>query len=503
MSNDDSKRVFVSYVREDSDAVDDLCAVLEAAKIPYWRDRNDLGPGDAWRAKIREAIRSGSMVFLACFSDKSRAKDKSYMNEELTLAVDEFRQMPPGRTWLIPTRFDGGDLPHWDLGAGRSLDDLNYVDLFGKAHAAAAAKLVTTIHGLMGDRQMSPAAALEAVEQANAGSRVDLLKQLTKDMLVDPAKRIQLDDLVSQEVQRILAAINDDDRVAGPVSGTNEERIVKYATAAQEMWELAKPFGASLQVAARYGTPDVLAPWVTGIRSLVQAPMKVRSGDSTLLDLGLLPGMVAIMTAGMAGVSARRYDNVKALVADPMVRSKYDSKPLPILVAVDPFSPFDSQEWTANTLARGTIEGKPFAEALSDMTENRVGKYRTPIGEWLHMSLRPLFADQWPDADAFDVEFDRAEVFLGILGQDAVNARTAANPDAPGWGRSHWFGRSAWRAGHGHGNPVEDLQYELGTEGDRWGPLRADLFGGDAERASAAVERYKGDFDKMAGRHAF
>ena len=127
------------------DAVDGLCSVLEAAQIPYWRDRSALGPGDAWRAKIRQAIRDGSLVFLACFSANSRAKDKSYMNEELTLATEEFRKMPPGRTWLIPVRFDDGDVPDWDLGAGRMLDDLNYSNLFGTGYAAEAAKLVTTI----------------------------------------------------------------------------------------------------------------------------------------------------------------------------------------------------------------------------------------------------------------------------------------------------------------------------------------------------------------------
>jgi hypothetical protein len=76
------KHVFVSYVSENSDRVGDLCAVLDAAKIPYWRDRSKLGPGDEWKVKIREAIRSGSMTFLACFSNESRAKGKTYMNEE-------------------------------------------------------------------------------------------------------------------------------------------------------------------------------------------------------------------------------------------------------------------------------------------------------------------------------------------------------------------------------------------------------------------------------------
>ncbi|NEE61945.1 TIR domain-containing protein, partial [Streptomyces sp. SID8455] len=68
MSDEVGKHVFISYVHEDSDQVDSLCAVLEAAQIPYWRDRKDLGPGDSWKAQIRAAIRDGSLVFLACFS---------------------------------------------------------------------------------------------------------------------------------------------------------------------------------------------------------------------------------------------------------------------------------------------------------------------------------------------------------------------------------------------------------------------------------------------------
>ena len=144
------KHAFVSYVRENNAEVDKLCSVLETAGIPYWRDRSALGPGDAWKAKIRAAIRSGAIVFLACFSEQSRAKSKSYMNEELTLAVDEFRLRPPGRPWLIPVRFDDGDIPEWDLGAGRMMSDLNYADLFGDEYAAHAVHLVLSINAVMG-----------------------------------------------------------------------------------------------------------------------------------------------------------------------------------------------------------------------------------------------------------------------------------------------------------------------------------------------------------------
>jgi len=498
MGKEEGKHVFVSYVHEDDTEVDHLCAVLEAARIPYWRDRKSLGPGDAWKAKIREAIRNGSLVFLACFSDNSRAKDKSHMNEELTLAVDEYRLRPPGRTWLIPIRFDSGDLPEWDLGAGRALSDLNYVDLFGPRHAAEAASLVTTIHNVMGDKQLGPAAVLEAIEQATAADRAGLLKKLTKEMLVDPTRRIELDDLVSQEVQRILKVINDPERVAGPFRGTGNEQVVRVATEAQELWQLTKPFCASLAVAARWGTPDVLTPWTNGIRAFIQASLKVQADAQALLELRHLPGMVSLMTAGLAAGSARKWENLKTLVVDPSVRDRHQSKPQALLEATCPWSPFDGDEWTANTLARGVIEDKPFSEALEDFIEKRAGKYHTPVAEWLYTVLRPIFTDQWPDDDAYAAEFDRAEVVLGVLAQDAVNVRIAAATVGRGWGRSRWFGRSTWRAAHWHGNPVEDLQHELATEGALWGPLRSQLFGGDLSRAKAAVERYAETFAEIS-----
>lgn len=501
MSLGEGKHVFVSYVREDNIEVDKLCKVLEAAQIPYWRDRKDLGPGDAWKAKIREAIRGGSLVFLACFSDNSRAKAKSHMNEELTLAVEECRKMPPGRTWLIPVRFDPGDVPEWDLGAGRTLKDLNYSDLHGDEYAPQAASLVTTIHTVMGDKQLGPAAALEAVEQSISADRADLLKKLTKEMLLNPARRIELDDLVSQEVQRVIRALKDPARRVTAMGGSKDDHVIRAATEIQELWELTKPFCASLQVAARWGTPSDLAPWARGIQSFVQAAIKLDSGDTALLAARHLPGMVSLMTAGFAAGSARKWENLKVLAADPSVRDRRSSTPQSLLEATDPWAPFDSQDWIANTLTHSVLAAKPLADALADFTENRKGKYHTPAGEWLHAVLRPLFLDQWPDEDSYTAEFERTEVFVGVLAQDAVNVRIAASGGS-GWGGSRWFGRSTWRAAHGYGNPVEDLQHELATDGDSWPPLRAELFGGDLNRARAAVDEYADRFAEIS-RHRF
>jgi hypothetical protein len=117
------------------------------------------------------------MVFLACFSDESRAKGRSYMNEELTLAVEEFRLRPPGRTWLIPVRFDAGEVPEWDLGAGLTLGDLNYVDLFGDEYTENAVQLATAINAAIGTPSPEPATVRTAVEEAEAEDGPALLRR--------------------------------------------------------------------------------------------------------------------------------------------------------------------------------------------------------------------------------------------------------------------------------------------------------------------------------------
>ena len=498
MGQDDAKHVFVSYVREDSRRVDRLCKVLEAAQIPYWRDRKALGPGDTWKAKIRSAIRDEALVFLACFSDNSRARSKSHMNEELTLAVEEFRKMPPGRVWLIPVRFDTGDIPEWDLGAGRVLGDLNFVDLFGTSHPAQSAALVTTIHRLMGEKRPSPATALAAVDEASEASRTSLLKQLTKEMVLDPSRRIELNDLVRSEVSRIKRALVDPQ--APPTdrfSGTNDEQLLALVDYAKELWRVTEPFCQSLQVACRWAPTDALDPWSTGVRVLVSAACKPQGGHTVLLDLRHLPAVTALMTAGLACSSAARWDNLKALVVDPRVRDRHSEQPVSLIEATDPYTPFGSAVLASNVLARSTAEDVSPAVALSYYETKSGGKYFTPFAEWLHHSLRSLFADQLLDDDHYDDEFDRAEIMLGLLSQDCANQRVAASGST--WrARSRWFGRSTWRYRHSSRSPLMDFEHELQSNGPSWAPVQQNLFGGEENRAREALNSYGEDFRRIS-----
>ena len=149
-------RAFISYVREDSRKVDRLQRRLEAAGVQVWRDRADLWPGEDWRAKIRHAITDNTLVFIACFSRKSLAREKSYQNEELVLAIEQLRLRRPDVPWLIPVRFDDCDIPEYDIGGGRTLASIQRVDLFGTHYTEEASRLVTTVLRILGTYPAAP-----------------------------------------------------------------------------------------------------------------------------------------------------------------------------------------------------------------------------------------------------------------------------------------------------------------------------------------------------------
>ena len=116
-STDPPGHVFISYVREDAERADRLQRAFDDAGISVWRDTGDIWPGQDWKLKIRRAITTGSLAFVACFSEHSQARVVSYQNEELILAVEQMRARPPGRVWLLPVRFADCQLPEFDLGS--------------------------------------------------------------------------------------------------------------------------------------------------------------------------------------------------------------------------------------------------------------------------------------------------------------------------------------------------------------------------------------------------
>jgi hypothetical protein len=122
-------RVFVSYVHENWNVVRELVEALKARGLDVWIDREQLLPGQRWANVIRQAIQSGD-YFIACFSRESSDKAKSFMNEEIAVAIEELRSRPQDKAWFLPVRLNDCNIPDLSIGAGETLRSIHYVDLF-------------------------------------------------------------------------------------------------------------------------------------------------------------------------------------------------------------------------------------------------------------------------------------------------------------------------------------------------------------------------------------
>jgi hypothetical protein len=124
-----TKYAFISYVNEDEKDVLRICEILKQNEIDYWIDKEQLYPGDFWKTAIEKAIKNGGR-FLAFFSTNSNNREKSYMREEVLVAIEMARQLPLNEKWIIPIKLSDCTIPDYPLGPGLSLSQVHYIETF-------------------------------------------------------------------------------------------------------------------------------------------------------------------------------------------------------------------------------------------------------------------------------------------------------------------------------------------------------------------------------------
>jgi HEAT repeat protein len=172
---------------------------------------------------------SKRQFFHGVFSKEYSEREKTYMNEELTIAIDELRERPSDKTWFIPILINESciparrisnaeDLSHlqaimlhedWDTGIDRILRVLKYEDPV----LARIWQLIALVEGPFEDER------LHAIQQLSA---IRTIEKLTLSALVRAAdtgntviRKACLDALgkigpdAAEAVPTLVAALND------------------------------------------------------------------------------------------------------------------------------------------------------------------------------------------------------------------------------------------------------------------------------------------------------
>ena len=129
------KHVFLSYCHDNTADVAKLRDDLIAAGEPVWWDK-DILPGEDWKSSIRQAMKQ-SYAVVWCLSKETEARVKAGIYPEALDAIDAYRQYAPGSIFLIPVRLSKCPVPPIKIDATRTLEGLEYADLFPPAQRSA------------------------------------------------------------------------------------------------------------------------------------------------------------------------------------------------------------------------------------------------------------------------------------------------------------------------------------------------------------------------------
>jgi hypothetical protein len=475
MPSSGSGHAFISYVREDKEKVDRVTRVLQAAGVDVWRDTEDLFPGDDWRLRIRDAITGSALAFIACFSENSATKHKSYQNEELLLAVDQIRLRPPEQPWLIPLRFNDCDLPQYDLGGGRTLDSLHRVDLIGENWDAGAARLVAAVLRILERAVPAPSDPVEPAEAT--------IESQVKSILRNDARQIELDDLVTHLLNDAMATLKD--RTLFPSTSpelTNDFAGSRFLVQrANRYWTAVLPVAAALSVGCAWGNEEQSGIWRRAIERIASTAER-DSGQTALLDLRRYPILPLLYSGGLAAAHRANYQALRAIAQDAVFRGEYG--PVPMIAAAHVWRPFAGIELTPQLLAVQTAGEELTDELIDALTNRRRGRLHTPVSDHLHGALRDVLLPVIPDDADYTETFDRLEVVLALVATDVHQQLSERQIFTDG----AWYGSFTWRDRFAMHSVEERVRAEFEEQQQDWPPLRGGLFGRSVERAAAAFE---------------
>jgi hypothetical protein len=264
-----------------------------------------------------------------------------------------------------------------------------------------------------------------------------------KRYLVEPKYRIDLHDLVVQEVERVVPLLSPEHFSAQAEYSPEElaERLRRYET-------LTEILRSIFIVGCYWGDRAHSDLWTKALNR-VSNPFSPTSGLVIWLNLKLYPALLMLYSGGMAAIAANSYETFYSLLVDPKVPSP--NREHSLLAVVNAVKPWD-------------------LEAMRSLSG--LERHKTPMSEHLFAVLRESFREYLPADLDYERCFNRFEYMLALLYIDQ---------DDRGWAP---VGRFLWREGEFgiENETAEELKREVKNDGEHWPPIKAGLFRGSIAR---------------------
>jgi hypothetical protein len=284
-----------------------------------------------------------------------------------------------------------------------------------------------------------------------------------KKALRPAADPIALDDLVSAQIDLLTErtsrdVLRHDDRQVDAAAVI--ARIAAYEDAVTEL-------AGTVALIARWGTREHM-PTLQRVFTQVGDANDSGSGIQQWVSLSWLPFFILEYSAGVAAISAARYDVLGVIHGALAGKRDYSEDPTTAV---------------ARAVARMCQAGRDAVFSLHPEYNRRGPR----VSNYLAVAVRRQMENVISFRAEFDVTFDRFEVLdtMLIYSRHTPENRVYAPP-----------GRFAWKAMNrvSAGDSLTHMEAEARELGDAWGPTKAGLFSGSAARFLELTAAYRKEY---------
>jgi hypothetical protein len=303
--------------------------------------------------------------------------------------------------------------------------------------------------------------SVQALEDASPPETVSIAtaRAAIRRFIVDPARRIQLHDLVVGEANRLRRRVEEDPRQLYEIY-PNQEEIENRLTHYERMTEVMRTVLAN---GCYWGDQSHHEQWVTVIERLAGLPPIGANIFVGWEKLRLYPALLAFYSAGIAAVVRGRYETLAAIFYEPSVAIPNTARREAAIRTLHPYilTPDLSQKFRPNSVDQEAAVVRRL---------------------WSKQDLWSAVREYVPDDDRFREFYDRFEYLVGL---GHVDMRRQAGTEN-GWAPSGSLirRRYEWRVEEF----LSEINAEIQTRGANWPPLQGGLFGGSVERLLAAKQ---------------
>jgi hypothetical protein len=285
-------------------------------------------------------------------------------------------------------------------------------------------------------------------------SMVDLIKEY----LSDSKYKIKLDDLVVDEVRRVLYKTGND---SFPVEANVTPK--KFAERLREYERILVDLQTMVTLISKWGSEHY-----RGIIERIFARLgdiDIGGGGNTVwLGLRWYPVQLLMYSGGIAALEARNYNNL-ATVLTTKVMTRHTGDPTKEIIV-------------------------PAVRAILNVQRMKIFKtlpgherHYVPRSEYLFRVLQPILEDLLFLGNGYEILFDKFEVFFALVYADL----TFEGHRLRIWGPP---GRFGWKYGS-HENAFTNIVIEAARMKDDWPPLKSGLFRSSYDHFKEISEGYE------------